>query len=373
MIVPALLFYKFSGRKTLRNFCLIRSFVLVFLTVLSSISGAVIDEKLLNQAGLKTVWQNAIALNSKEKVQKITLLGDYIYILTDSNYLFCLDRNTGRLSFATSAAAPKLPVFEPAVYKGIAYLVAANNLIMANIEQGAELCRNRIPFPVSAAAAANASHLYIPGMDKRLHVMDPNGRNEIFKASADNVSGITSVLATENFVFFATEGGNVICMDAGGPKRIWQFDAVGAIMAPLTRNSSWLYASSKDTNLYKLDAVSGNQIWKFHTGSVLTASARATESTVYQYAEGKGLYAVDANSGKSLWLLPDAVGLLAQDGDKAYLFDKNRTCTVMDNKQAKKIYTINFAPVTGFATNVNDTKIYIMEDKNISCIQPVAE
>ena len=356
----------------MRNFCLIWS--VVFLTVLPSISGAVIDEKLLNQAGLKTVWQNAIALNPKEKIQKITLLGDYIYILTDSNYLFCLDRNTGRLSFATSAASPKLPVFEPVVYKGIAYLVAANNLIMANIEQGAELCRNRISFPVSAAAAVNASHLYVPGMDKRLHVMDSNGQREIFKASADNVSGITSVIATDSFVIFATNAGNVIGMDVNQPKRLWrQFDAVGAIMAPLTRNSRWLYASSKDTNLYKLDAVSGNQIWKFHTGSALTASARATESTVYQYAEGKGLYAVDANSGKSLWLLPDAIGLLAQNGDKAYLFDKNHTCTIMDNKQAKKIYTINFAPVTDFATNVNDTKIYIMEDKNISCIQPVAE
>ena len=373
MIVPALSFYKFSGRKTLRNFCLIRSFVLVFLIVLPSISDAVIDEKLLNQAGLKTVWQNAIALNPKEKVQKITLLGDYIYILTDSNYLFCLDKNTGRLSFATLVAVPKLPVFEPAVCKGIAYLIAANNLIVANIEQGAELCRNRIPFPVFAAAAVNTSHLYVPGTDKCLHVMDPNGRHETFKASADNISGITSVLATESSVFFATDGGNVICMNPAEPKRLWQFKAVGAVMAPLTIAKGGIYVSSKDTNLYKLDAINGNLIWEFHTGSALTTSAKVVESTVYQYAEGKGLYAIDANSAKSLWLLPDAVGLLVQDGDRAYLFDKNRTCTVMDNKQAKKIYTINFAPVTGFATNIDDAKIYIMEDKNISCIQPVAK
>ena len=358
----------------MRNFCLIRSFVLVFLMVLPSISDAVIDEKLLNQAGLKTVWQNTIALNPKEKVQKVTLLGEYIYILTDSNYLFCLDRNTGRLSFATSAATPKLPVFEPAVYKGTAYLVAANNLIVANIEQGAELCRNRIPFPVFAAAAVNASHLYVPGTDKCLHVMDPNGRQEFFKANADNVSGITSVFATESSVFFATDRGNVICMNPAEPKRLWEFkEAVGAIMAPLTIAKDGLYVSSKDTNLYKLNAASGDLIWKFHTGSALTASAKVVEGTVYQYAEGKGLYAVDANSGKSLWLLSDTVGLLAQDGDKAYLFDKNRTCIVMDNKQVKKIYTINFAPVTGFATNVDDARIYIIEDKNVSCIQPVAK
>jgi outer membrane protein assembly factor BamB len=373
MIVPTLLFCKFSGRKPLKNFYLFWLFIFVFLTARPSTSDAIISERLLNQAGLETAWQNAIALNPKEKIQKVTILDNYLYILTDGNYLFCLDRNTGRLSFAASAAAPKLPVFEPTGYSGITYLIAANNLIAANIEQGAEIYRNRISFSAAAAAAVNASCLYIPGIDKRLHVTDLKGQREIFKASADNVSGITSVLATDSFVVFATDAGNVICMNPAKPKKLWQFDAVGAVTAPLTRISGWLYVGSRDTNLYKLDAGSGNMLWKFHTGSALTTPARATQSAVYQYAQDKGLYAIDANSGKLLWLLPDAVDLLTQDGSTAYIFDKNNTCIVMDNKQAKKIYTINFAPVTTFAANVYDNKIYIMEDKNISCVRPVAK
>jgi outer membrane protein assembly factor BamB len=369
MIIPA--FCKFSGRKTLKNFCLLWLLIFVFLAARPSTSGAIVSEELLNQAGLETVWQNAVALSPKEKIKKITVLGNYLYILTNSNYLFCLDRNTGRLSFAASAAAPKLPVFEPAVYNGITYLIAADDIIVADVERGVEICRNRIPFSVAAAAAVNGSCLYVPGTDKRLHVMDPNGRQEIFKANADNLSAITSVLATDNFVIFATGSGNVICMDPSKPKRLWQFDAVGAITAPLTIVQNQLYVSSRDTNLYKLDAGNGNLLWKFYAGSALNTSARATETIVYQYARDKGLYAIDANSGKQLWLLPDAVDLLAQDGSTAYIFDKNNTCTVMDNQQAKKIYTINFAPVTTFAANVYDNRIYIMEDKNISCIQPI--
>ena len=212
MIVSVPSLYKFFREKDIEKLLLIWLFV--FAAVWPSICDAIISEKLLNQAGLETVWQSAIALNPKEKVQKITILGNYLYILTNGNYLFCLDRNTGRLSFAAVAAAPKLPVFEPTVYNGIAYLIAANNLIAVDVERGAEIYRNKIPFSVSAAAAVNASHLYIPGTDKRLHIMEPNGRREIFKASADNVSAITSVLATDRFVFFATDGGNVICMDA---------------------------------------------------------------------------------------------------------------------------------------------------------------
>jgi outer membrane protein assembly factor BamB len=353
----------------LKNFHL--TWLLVFTAFWPSLCDAIISEKLLNQAGLETAWQNAIALNPKEKVQRVTVLDNYLYILTNSNYLFCLDRNTGRLNLATVAAAPKLPVFEPVEYNGITYLIAANNLIAANVETGTEIFRNKISFPVSAAAAANASHLYIPGADKCLHVTDPNGKLELFRASADEVRAITSVLATDKFAIFATDGGNVICMNPSAPKRLWQFDAVEAITAPLTMVQNWLYVSSRDTNIYKLDAGSGNMIWKFCSGSILVSPARATETTVYQYARDKGLYAIDANSGKLLWLLPDAVELLAQDGDTAYVFDKSNTCTIMNNKQAKKIYTINFAPVTNYAANVYDNKIYIMEDKNISCIQPI--
>lgn len=355
----------------MRNLCLILLLTFVFLTVLPSNSGAAINEKLLGQARLETVWQSAVSLNPKEKIQRATVIGNYLYILTDSNYLFCLDRHTGRLNFAFSAATLGLPVLEPTIYNNIAYLVAGNYLIAINLEQGMEIYRNKIPFPVSVTIAVNAYHIYVPAMDKRLHVMDPNGKHENFRASADNQSGITSVIATDRSVFFATQGGNVMCMEASRPKRIWQFNAVGAITAPLTKISDWLYASGRDTNLYKLNAKNGSLAWKFPTGSFLTTPARATEKTVYQYAINKGLYAIDANSGKQLWLLPDGKDLLAQDDKTAYVFDKNNSCVIMDNAQAKKICTVNFASVTDFAVNTYDSSIYIVEDKSISCIKPI--
>ncbi len=362
----------------MRNFCLSWSFVLVFLTISPLKSNAVVTEKLLNQANLATVWQSAIALNPagqtspQEKVQRITVLGDYLYILTDGNYLFCLNRNTGQLQFGDSVATPRLPVSEPADYNNIAYIIAANKLVAIDPKQGTMLYSKKIPFLVSsAAAAANSSYFYFAGADRLLHIANLKDVREVFKASADKVSDVTSVIATDSFVFFATDGGDVICMTAGGPKKKWQMNADGAITAPLVKNGGWIYTSSKDTNLYKLDAKNGKMKWKFRAGSALLTSARAAENAVYQYAQGKGLYAVDANSGKQLWLLAEGVDLLAQDGNTAYVFDKNNMCIAMDNKEAKKIYTINFASVTSFASNVYDSSIYIMEDKNISCVKPI--
>jgi outer membrane protein assembly factor BamB len=356
----------------LKNFGFVCLFVIIFS---ATVYGWGISEKLLNQAGLSTVWQTAVPLNAGEKVQRIDILGDYLYVLTGTNYLFCLDRNTGKMSFATTIALPKMPVSAPSSYKNIAYIVAENKLIAFDILQRAEISRMILNIPVSAAAAANEKYVYLPGMDKRLHILDANGGHELFKVTADDFSGITSVLATETSVIFATNGGSVICMETSSPKRIWQFNAVGGITAPLTSASNWIYAGSRDTNLYKIDANSGKMVWNspFHAGSALTTPPRATHTIVYQYAENKGVYAIDANSGKQLWLLPDGTDMLAENGSTAYIMDKNNNCVAMDNRQAKKIYIINFAPVTAHAANTDDAKIYIMDGKNISCIAPTTK
>lgn len=353
----------------MKNFCFVCLFVIIFS---ATVYAGGVSEKLLNEAGLSTVWQTAVALNAGEKVQRIDVLGDYLYVLTGTNYLFCFDRNTGKLSFAATVALPKMPVSAPSSYKNTTYIVAENKLIAFDTLQKTELSRITLPMPVSAAAAANEKYIYLPGMDKRLHILDANGGHELFKATADNFSGITSVLATDTSAIFATDGGNVVCMQASSPKRIWQFDAVGGITAPLASASNFIYAASRDTNLYKIDAGSGKMVWNFpfHTGSALTTPPRATQTIIYQYAENKGVYAIDANSGKQLWLLSDGEDLLAENGSVAYVMDKNNNCVAMDNRQAKKIYTINFAPVTVYTANTADAKIYIMDGKNISCIAP---
>ena len=346
-------------------------FVIIFS---ASSSVAFISEKLLNQAGLQTVWQIAIALNKGEKVANITILGDYLYILTDTNYLFCLDRRTGKLVIADVLASPKLPVSAPSAYKNTVYFVAANKLIAFDVQQGARLFEDTpLSMPVSSAIAANASNLYIPGMDKRLYVMDVNGQHIIFQATADDVSTVTSVLADNDFVIFATDTGNVICMSPLEPKRLWQVKDVGPVTAPLASAADWIYASSRNTNLYKLKNNNGRLAWEFYSGSSLTTSARATEKVVYQYAINKGLYAIDTESGKQIWLLPDGVDLLAQNGSTSYIFDKNNTCVIMDDTKAKKVGSVNFAPVTAYASNTQDELIYIMKDKNILCIRPAVK
>ena len=91
----------------------------------------------------------------------------------------------------------------------------------------------------------------------------------------------------------------------------------------------------------------------------------------YQPLGDKGLIAIDKNSGRLLWQIDNGLDLLAQANGKAYVITNARTLIVMDNKQARKICEINFAAVSKYAANVDDSKNYIADTKGrIACLRP---
>lgn len=332
----------------------------------------IVSEKLLNYNHLKTAWINTLVLGRKEAVDKLFVMDKDIYILTNHNALFCLNKDNGMIRFVMSIAPKGLPVFEPKLYKNKLFIVAANNLLTIDNYLGVQIHKQRIKFSVTAAAATNSSYLYLAGMDKRLHVMDKEAQLQQFAVAADNTSMITSVIATDRYVIFSTDKGNIISISSDSPKKNWQYDAVGEISAPMILHGQWLYVAGRDTNLYKLNAFSGQLGWQVRTEATLTTEPRVTETTVYQYAQDRGLYAINKKDGKVLWLLENGVDLLAENGSKAYVATRDGLCTIMDNKTGKKLYAINFSGVSHFAANPLDSAMYLLDNTGqIACIRPV--
>ena len=178
-----------------------RNFGLICITIVCLTfqiqADAAIDAKLLKEAGLETAWQSAVSLNPNESVERVTVLGDYLYILTSSNYLFCLDRNSGKLVFGISAAKAKLPVSEPVDFNNAAYMIAGNELLAVDLRSGTETYRKKLEYPAAARPAINDTYFYIAGMDKSLHAADCNA-HDIFKVNPDDKTTITSVIISDN-------------------------------------------------------------------------------------------------------------------------------------------------------------------------------
>ncbi len=339
-----------------------------------------VSPELLKAGDLEVLWQNKLPIKKTENLEQLFLPVDYldgetdnrIYALSNYNYLACLDKNTGKMMFSSSVAPVGFPVIGLDIYNGEIFSLAGNMLIQMDREFGTQRSSTHLDFGETCPVVRNSSYFYLGGVDKRVHVLRADDKVHIFAVAADIDSTITSVIADEKSVIFATKAGNVISFEADKPKRLWQFDAGDAVAGPIIKNADSLFFASSDAYVYKIDASRGKLDWKCASGAILKNAPRVTASMVYQNIGEKGLIAIDKNSGKILWQLTDGLDLLAESGQNAYVITKQNSIVVMDNKKAKQLCSVDVANVSRYISNTADSKIYIADEYGrIACLKPI--
>jgi len=340
-----------------------------------------VSPELLAAGNLEIVWQNELPMKKSESLERLFIpfdlsagrLGDRIYALSENNYLVSLNREKGNVIFSRPIAPVGFPVLGLELYRGELLSIIGNKLVEINPEFGTERSAKRLGFSATCPAARNSSYFYLGGVDRRMHTLRAADKVQVFEVAADNNSKIVSIVAAEEFVVFATDAGNVISIRPDRPSRLWQLDAADGIVGPIVMDAGVLFVASKDTNVYKIDILTGKLIWKVQMPAVLERAPRVTQEVVYQYVRDKGLAAIDKESGELLWQLAEGVDLLAEAEEKAYVITNVGTLVVMDNKSCKQLYSVNFAQVSRYVANVEDSKIYIAnETGRIACLKPAS-
>jgi hypothetical protein len=331
---------------------------------------------LLEHANLKILWENELPIKKKERLEKLLIIGDRIYAISNRNYMISLNRENGNMVFGRVVEPAGLPVTGLRLYGDTLMSVSGSKLIEIDPESGAERKEVDVGFSIACPVARSSSYLYIAGIDRRLHVLKAEDYVQIFEVSADNDSMITSILAHDISVIFSTAAGNVVSITPDKPKRQWQFDAAGGISGPIVRDGISLFFASKDTNVYRVDIVGlpmkRQLVWKYQTDGILEKAPHVTNTIVYQYVPRKGVTAIGKENGTFLWSVPGGVELLAEAEGKAYVITKNSTLVVMDNLTAKRLYSVNFAGVSKYAANITDSNIYIADEHGrVACLQPL--
>jgi len=327
-----------------------------------------VSPSLLEHEGLQVGWQNNLPVKPAESAERMFVFGKYLYVLTDQNYLFCIDREKGKMRFCLQLATAGLKVHEPQYYDGKLLFTVGNQFLILDPAAGVVTDSRRFDAIGRVAvcpAVRNCRHIFVAGLDKRLHAMVADEYWQEFTVTADNDSLINSLVVDDEFVVFSTEVGNVVKTFSRKAKRLWQRDIPGRISAPIARDGRWLYVGSINMKLYKLDINTGQSGWgaAFQAGAELTNSAVVGKKAIYQYAGENGLYAIDKVSGKELWQVRGAVGLLAEKGSTAYVFARPGVLVVMDNSTGKKLYSVNFAGVSTYVVNTTDSIIYVSDNR----------
>jgi len=337
-------------------------------SVLADDSSALVSRDLLASAGLKSDWQVNLPLQKKENLGPIYIDGDFLYVFTDKNYMFCIDRKKGTERFQVRLTKPNLPMHRPSFYEGKVIVTVGTKLLSIDPYVG-DITVNEdmklVGRSTSYSVVRNAENYFIAGSNKRLAAIDAEEYFLKYMVSADNDSLIISVIVDEENILFATESGNVVSMPTDSKKPNWQSEIVTGLTAPIVKDKEQVFISGLDMKLYNLNAIDGTPAWKtpFQTGQRLTESARIGKDIVYQYARLEGLYAVDRDTGKKVWNLKDGYDLLAEQGSRAYVLGKPSVLYVMDNEKPGIKYSLNVAGVTSYAVNTIDSKIYVAGKK----------
>ena len=329
----------------------------------------------LDHSVLGVAWEVTLPLLDRESLDTMLVLEDRLYVRSSRNYVWSIERSTGKIVFARSIAPHGSLVLGWTPYEDRLITVVDNQIVELDKNTGIPRRTSDPEVGIVAPIARNSRFFYIAGSDRRLHALRTLDMTHVFDAAVAQEPLMNSVFADEETVVVGTDGVNLVAIAADTPKKLWQLDAGGAIAGPVVRDGESFYFASKDTNVYRVDRVGPMQAdcaWRYQTEAILDREPRVTSGAVYQYALYRGLSAIDKRRGTALWVLPEGIDLLAEADNRAYVLSKNKTLAVMDNTTTKCLCWVDFSAVTKHATNTLDGKICVADDGGrMVCLQPV--
>jgi len=331
-----------------------------------------VSSDVLKQADFEMVWDFKLPIEKNEKISKMYLKGNKIYVLTNNNYLFSLNCEDGNVGISRPIGTKGFPIQGFERYDNIIVSIIGDKITTIDAEFGTENSSVKSEISPVCLPTKNDSFYYIAGNDNRLRAFRNSDKVKMFEAAAGNGSVITSVTADNNSVVFATDKGNLICIAPDKPKKIWEFNAAAGIIGPIVRKGDWLFFSCKDTNVYKVSLKTGSFEWKTQVKCIPKIEPRVINDIIYQPCPDGSLTAIEANTGKKLWTISDGLDILAQDANKSYVFTKTKKLAVLETDTGKVIKEVDFGNATHFIANTTDSKIYIADDAGlVTCIKPI--
>ena len=116
-----------------------------------------VSPELLAHSKLEMLWQNELPLRKMESLERLFILGNRIYALSDHNYMVSLNGEKGNVVFSRSVAQVGFPVVGLELYKNELFSIVGNKLVEIDPETGIEHSGKHLRFGITCPAARNSS------------------------------------------------------------------------------------------------------------------------------------------------------------------------------------------------------------------------
>ena len=206
-----------------------------------------------------------------------TVVGDALYVASDSGFLYKLDKRSGKERW-------RAPIDQGSP---------------ARIPAGEENSRwDRY----GSSVAADDARVYIASRDKHLYALDMESGKEQWRVAAKDIMTATPALYRD-LVLFAAFDGAVQAVTASDGKPRWSYDAKLPVSGDLVVDGDRVLVGSRTYDLIALEAVTGKELWKhYYWFSWIESPPVVREGVVYTgSSDGIGVFALDVRDGSRKW------------------------------------------------------------------------
>ncbi|MCH8967167.1 MAG: PQQ-binding-like beta-propeller repeat protein [Planctomycetes bacterium] len=341
----------------------------------------VIPPESLEQAGYGKFWNVDLNLVGGDRVSRVYLLDENLYIKTRMGIVTAVQADTGLIRWSRSlddhSFRDRAPTHVSTDHGDGPVVFVTHSKIHVFDRYGGDLIRQiELPLPAGGGAVADACNMYLGGSDGKFYALRWRCAGDRpltrWRAAVNGVVASTPMLAHDDRIYFAATGGDVYCVATSNKALLWSYRTEGNISGGVHVDESGVYVASQDHRLYVLDRDDGSPIRSYLLPGPLLETPVVAQRTVYQYCQHEGLFAFDVDTRKTLWHKPEARKFVARAAESLVLMSETGDLSIVDNESGALRHTIDLPEDALVATNSRDATLFVLTPAGrLLCARPL--
>ena len=273
----------------------------------------------------------------------------YIYALTSSSMVHCINGETGETLWTTQVGNRNKPSFFHAD-RGYVAVVNGSKIFCLNGVTGKILWERQTRGAPSAPPAITRHYVFVPmfnGLIEEFHLRKFQKPSEAIRSLGRIFQ---AAIATPDSVTWVTDLGQLNLADGNESDRRgirFRLQASGNINAPAAY-AEWeegkgnvpryvILAASTGGDVYCIAEISGSIVWNFPTGLTIEESPSVFGKDVYVVTNDFFLFDIDLKTGLEVWRTSGIKKVLSASDTRLYALDRTNRLTVMDRTTGNRI------------------------------------
>ncbi len=352
----------------------------------------------LAKASLRYYWDMKLSLDEGETVERMYLMDENLYCLTNENRLLVVDAAVGGVKWHARIANKDQTVYRPCHADNVvlpekvsgikeilnlapeaqgelfdAVLInTLSKIFVFDRANGAKKREIQLNFPANTGGACDGELFYVASTKGWCHAFL---LREAMRAWAISTAGLITapIEYHAGHIYVASQDGSLYAAQAGRMNNIiWRRPLPAPITAGFGVDDRGCFVPCEDNRIYALNALTGEPLWDpFICEGHLLEPIQVGVSTLFQRAEGDKFYALNLANGRLRWTRPAGRLILAVISGKAYLLDDTGALQVVDEVLGSVSASFPLTGMELFAANTTAPAIYVGNREGyLFCIRP---